>query len=371
MLNIGPQGLPRAAASARGGGAPADHLADLGDFGPNPGALGARVYVPDGLSRGAALVVVLHGCTQSAAGYDHGAGWSTLADAHGFALLFPEQRRANNAQNCFNWFLPGDTRRGEGEAASIAGMVRAMEVKHRLDPARVYVTGLSAGGAMAGVMLATYPEVFAGGAIIAGLAYGVAGDVQQALGAMRVGTGEGADGLAARVRSASAHTGPWPRVSVWHGDADHTVAAGNADAIVRQWAGLHGLAANPTSAAQGTGYAHRTWADADGRAAVEEWRIAAMGHGTPLGGGLGVAGPYMLDVGLSSTRHIAAFFGLANVEAEAAPRRRPAPTPHPKPTRTRRLTPDPLDARRAAAASGTSGVARTIEDALRKAGLMR
>ena len=366
MLNIGPHGLPRTAAYTRGGSALADRLADLGDFGPNPGALGARVYVPDGLARGAALVVVFHGCTQTAAGYDHGAGWSALADAHGFALLFPEQRKANNAQGCFNWFLPGDTRRGEGEAASIAGMIRAAEVKHRLDPARVFVTGLSAGGAMAGVMLATYPEMFAGGAIIAGLPYGVAHDVQQALGAMRLGTGEGAGGLAARVRSASAHAGPWPRVSIWHGDGDRTVAPGNADATVRQWTALHGLDAGAGHVERALGQTHRTWADADGQVAVEEWRIAGMGHGTPLDATLGAAGPYMLDVGVSSTRRIAAFFGLADAEAEVAPKRRPAPAPQPKPTRTRRLTPEPLDARRPA-----GGVGRTIEDALRKAGLMR
>ena len=354
--------------------APADHLAELGDFGGNPGALGARIHVPAGLPRGAALVVVLHGCTQTAAGYDRGAGWSALADAHGFALLFPEQHKANNAQGCFNWFLPQDTRRGEGEAASIAAMIRAMTVRHRLDPARTFITGLSAGGAMAGAMLATYPELFAGGAIIAGLPYGVAADVQQALGAMRIGTGEGAQGLAARVRAASAHTGRWPRVSVWHGDADRTVAPANADAIVRQWTALHGLAPTAMREQQVAGHAHNSWAGADGRVAVEEWRIRGMGHGTPLGEGLGVAGPHMLDVGLSSTRRIAAFFELAPAPAglASASGERPRTAVPAAPPRTRRLTPEPLETPRAAAGARIAGgVARTIEDALRKAGLMR
>ena len=118
-----------------------------------------------------ALVVVLHGCGQTAAAYDFGTGWSTLAKRYGFALLMPEQQGANNANTCFNWFNPGDVARGRGEAASIRQMVARMVADHKIDPRRIYVTGLSAGGAMTSVMLATYPEVFAGGAIIAGLPY--------------------------------------------------------------------------------------------------------------------------------------------------------------------------------------------------------
>jgi len=101
----------------------ADRLRDFPEFGSNPGALRARIYIPPSLPEHAALVVVLHGCTQTAAGYDHGSGWSQLADRHGFALLFPEQQRANNANLCFNWFAPGDIQRGGGEALSIAQMI--------------------------------------------------------------------------------------------------------------------------------------------------------------------------------------------------------------------------------------------------------
>ncbi|WP_327195408.1 alpha/beta hydrolase family esterase [Sphingobium sp. Ant17] len=97
-----------------------DRLDDLQAFGSNPGALRARIYVPANLAKGAALVVVLHGCTQNAAGYDHGAGWSQLADEQGFALLFPEQQRSNNPNLCFNWFSPVDSRRNSGEACRFA-----------------------------------------------------------------------------------------------------------------------------------------------------------------------------------------------------------------------------------------------------------
>ncbi|WP_409526893.1 PHB depolymerase family esterase [Rhizobium sp. G21] len=100
--------------------------------------------------------MVLHGCTQTAAGYDLGSGWSQLAEEKGFAVLFPEQQRSNNANLCFNWFEPGDIRRDVGEAASIKEMVDHVMQSHGLDSDRIYVTGLSAGGAMANVMLAAY-----------------------------------------------------------------------------------------------------------------------------------------------------------------------------------------------------------------------
>ncbi|RYD84555.1 MAG: PHB depolymerase family esterase, partial [Sphingomonadales bacterium] len=152
----------------------AGRLQGLTGFGSNPGNLAASVHIPERLSDRPALVVVLHGCLQTAAAYDSGSGWSHLADEHGFAVLFPEQRRANNANLCFNWFLPEDNARDLGEAHSISGMIAAVVRDHGIDPARVFVTGLSAGGAMASVMLATYPELFAGGAIIAGLPFGCA-----------------------------------------------------------------------------------------------------------------------------------------------------------------------------------------------------
>jgi poly(3-hydroxybutyrate) depolymerase len=112
----------------------------------NPGNLRGLFHVPAGLSGPAPLLVVLHGCTQNAGGYDQGAGWSRLADRHGFALLYPEQKRENNPNLCFNWYQRGDARRGGGEAASIAAMVAAMKARASIDSDRVFVTGLSAGG---------------------------------------------------------------------------------------------------------------------------------------------------------------------------------------------------------------------------------
>src|SRR6185503_4009237 len=161
---------------ARGAGHGSTRLREILDFGSNPGNLRMFGYRPSNLADSPALVVVLHGCTQSAAGYDLGAGWSTLADRYGFVLLFPEQQRSNNPNGCFNWFQPAHSQRGKGEPLSIRQMIEKSVVDHRIDRRRVFVTGLSAGGAMTSNMLACYPEVFAAGAIVAGLPYGAAND---------------------------------------------------------------------------------------------------------------------------------------------------------------------------------------------------
>ena len=304
------------------GEAPAS-LAPVAGFGANPGGLAMLTYVPDALAPAPALVVVLHGCGQNAAGYDRGAGWSRLADRHGFVLLFPEQSRTNNAQGCFNWFRPEDTRRGAGEAGSIREMIEHAVRRHGINRGRIFVTGLSAGGAMAAAMLAAYPDVFAGGAVIAGLPYGAASNVQEALESMsriRVRpAGEWGD----QVRSASRHPGPWPRLSVWHGEADTVVRNANAAELVKQWADLHGLPAAPTRREQVDGQLREVWCDGAGREVVESFTIAGMGHGTPLSVGAGdrqggSAAAFMLDVGISSSHHIVSFWGLSDDRPQGA-----------------------------------------------------
>ena len=177
------EGLLAGAAKAKGPGAAfsARHLREVASFGSNPGNLRMLTHMRRNLPKAPALVVALHGCTQTAADYDLGSGWSELAYRQGFAMLFPEQRRTNNPNNCFNWFLPSDTQRGAGEALSIRQMIDQMVEEQGIDRSRIFIVGLSAGGAMAAAMLAAYPEVFAGGAVIAGLPYGGAVNVQEAL----------------------------------------------------------------------------------------------------------------------------------------------------------------------------------------------
>lgn len=288
-----------------------DRLVDLGPFGSNPGALDAKLHLPKDLGRPAPLVVVLHGCTQTAAAYDFGSGWSRLADDYGFAVLFPQQSRSNNANTCFNWFLPSDIKRDQGEALSIRQMIQTVVSRHDIDPTRIFITGLSAGGAMANVMLATYPELFAGGAIIAGLPYGTATTVPEAFDRMRGHGLSAAASLQTVLRAASAHVGPWPTISVWQGTKDHTVAPANALAIAEQWRGVHAAHHAPEIASV-DGHRRMVWTDLNGREAIELFQVGGMGHGTPIdaSSGYGKACPYMLDIGLSSTQHIARSWGL-------------------------------------------------------------
>jgi poly(hydroxyalkanoate) depolymerase family esterase len=261
---------------------------------------------------------------QTAAGYAAGTGWNEAADRLGFALLAPEQTNANNIGGCFNWFQPGDVAREGGEAASIRQMIARMIADHGLDARRIYVTGLSAGGAMAAALLAAYPEIFAGGAVIAGLPYGAASNVPEALNAMRRAPEHANSDWAARVRSASDHKGPWPVVSIWHGDADATVHVSNAEALTGQWTALHRVSTQSPEIEDGPGYARRSWRGADGRTVLESWSVAGLAHGVPIHAGndkdsFGQAGPYFIEAGLSSTLKIAAFWGLARPSSHVAP----------------------------------------------------
>ena len=267
-------------------------------FAPNPGNLRMFRHLPRGLKAGAPLVVVLHGCGQTAAGYDQGAGWCQLADSLGFAVLAPEQKAVNNPNTCFNWFNPEDITRGEGEAASIAAMIQTVIETHRLDAGRVFITGLSAGGAMASVMLANYPEP-----LKTPHQWGDA------------------------VRAASDYRGPWPRISIWHGAADMVVNIGNAQASVAQWADLHELSLATAKQEMVDGAVRLRW---DSR--LEVYTLQVLGHGTPIDSAdVGQPGPFIIDAGISSTRRISEFWGLMPATAskpKPAPARMP-PSPQP------------------------------------------
>ncbi|MDB5644102.1 MAG: Esterase [Hyphomicrobiales bacterium] len=288
-------------------------LVEVTDFEPNPGQLRMFVHVPKRLPARPALVVVLHGCRQTAQGYDLGTGWSQIAERDGFIVCLPEQRGGNNPQQCFNWFTERSTTRGSGEAGSIAAMVEHLAVAHDVDRKRIFVTGLSAGGAMTATMLATYPEVFAAGAVIAGLPYRAAVSVGGALDVMSNGDRRSAADAADAVRGASEHAGPWPRLSVWHGTADETVTKDNAAALIAQWRELTGVRSAPSREESVRGQVHRVWLSATGAEQIEEYELADFGHGAPLDvAALGQAGPFLLEAGISSTLHIAEFFGLGS-----------------------------------------------------------
>ena len=341
---------------------------------PNPGGLRMLVHVPDGIAPGAPLVVVLHGCTQTGEAYAEGAGWLSLADRYGFVVLCPEQATGNNPNRCFNWFQADDTARGSGEVASIAAMTRQVISDHGIDPERVFVTGLSAGGAMTAALLASYPDLFAGGAIIAGLPFGAANTLSEAMGAMMQPRAQASAVWGDKVRKASPHQGPWPSVSIWHGDADATVRPASADALIQQWTDVHGLTAPPQKARTPDGRLFDVWLSPTGQPLVENHRIPGLPHGTPVktGGpdGVGVAGPYLIDMGLSSSLEIALGWGIARADPHQVSGAAPVTQPSETPPRTAKEAPA-AGARGRPRTSREDGITSVIENALRAAGLMR
>ncbi|MFH9112053.1 extracellular catalytic domain type 1 short-chain-length polyhydroxyalkanoate depolymerase [Streptomyces globisporus] len=321
-------GAAGASATAPAEARAAAALERVTSFGANPGGLNMYVYRPATLPANAPVVVALHGCTQSAQVYSDNAGLNTFADRHGFLVVYAETTTANNASKCFNWFQPGDTRRGQGEAASIRQMVALAATAYGADTGRVQVTGLSAGGAMTSVMLAAYPDVFAAGAVVAGIPYGCGVDVVSAFGCMSPGVDRTPAAWAQAVRDAHpGFEGPWPRVAIWHGDNDATVAPRNADELRDQWTAVHGLGQTPgrTSTIGPNSTRRSEYLSADGGVSVVEVnRVPGIGHGTPVDPGsgaeqCGATGTQHFIDSICSSYGITRFFGLDGTTTPAPP----------------------------------------------------
>jgi poly(hydroxyalkanoate) depolymerase family esterase len=265
------------------------------DFGSNPGRLTMLVHVPAvPPAPGAPLVVLLHGCGQAATTFARDAGWIALADRLGVPLVLPEQTGANNHGRCFNWFRPNHVRRGFGEALSIRQMVATATKRFRSDPNRIYIAGLSAGGAMTAALMAAYPDVFAAGAVVAGLPVGAAISTSEALRRMaEAGPDRSPAAWAELARRAApiGYQGPWPRLSIWHGEDDRVVDPANSRLLAGQWSALHGLA-SPELQQLPDARCDR-W-NQDERPIVELWSLPGLAHAWPV----------------SARSHIARFWGL-------------------------------------------------------------
>lgn len=328
--------------------AQAASLTPVASFGSNPGNLAMYAYRPDNLPAGAPAVVLLHGCAQDATTYFTNSGWRRYADQWRFALILAEQKSANNSTSCFNWFETGDTSRGQGEALSIKQMVDHAKSTYGIAANRVYVSGLSAGGAMAATMLATYPDVFAGGSIIAGVPYRCATSMINAFSCMSPGVDKTPAQWGTLVRNAHpGYSGTRPRVAIWHGTADYTVATANATESRDQWTNVAGVSQTPTST---TTLPAGTTLETYGNDQVRLYRITGMGHGTPVDPGsaadqCGTAGAYFLDT-ICSAYHDALYFGLNSTDptptVSPSPTASPTPTASPSPTVSPTPTPTPV-----------------------------
>ncbi|MGG5808271.1 extracellular catalytic domain type 1 short-chain-length polyhydroxyalkanoate depolymerase [Falsiroseomonas sp. CW058] len=246
-----------------------------------------RLYIPAALPAGAAppLLVMLHGCTQTPEDFAAGTRMNALAEEHGLLVAWPAQSQAANAQRCWNWFNPDDQRRDGGEPALIAGITRQVIRDHGADGRRVYVAGLSAGGAKAAIMGMAYPDLYAAVGVHSGLACGAARDIPSAFAAMRQG--------------AAAPAAPGGRVVptiVFHADRDTTVHPVNGDQVIAQ-SGAAGLRREEETGRQPGGHAWRRTLhrDADGRVLLEQWLVQGGGHawsgGSPAGSYTDPRGP--------------------------------------------------------------------------------
>ncbi len=247
-----------------------------------------KLYIPAHKGDGRRpLVIMLHGCTQNADDFAAGTGMNALAEEHGAVVAYPEQITTANHLGCWNWFNPKDQLRDKGEPSIIAGLTRALIAELNIDPDRVFVAGLSAGGAMAEVMSATYPDLYAGAGIHSGLVYGAASDTGSAFVAM---SGK-SPGRAKRARDRV-------RTIIFHGGADQKVHPTNGELILAEArAGLsaHHLERTERGNANGRHYKRTVVADAHGVPQVEYWNIEGLGHawsgGSPQGSHTDRQGP--------------------------------------------------------------------------------
>ena len=301
----------------------AQPITQITSFGTNPGALNMYDYVPTGLTGKIPLVVALHGCTENATSYAQQSGWNKLALLHGFCMAYAEQTSINNSSDCFNWFDTTQIERNKGEALSIIQMVSYMKAHYNIDTTRIYVTGLSAGGAMTAVMMAVYPDVFKAGAVMAGIPYWAATNSTTALYVMDgfvVNKFTPAQWAQLVRKQFPGYTGSYPRLAVFQGTADAVVDTDNTTQLIDQWTELnhaHQSIDSTYSSFQGNANVQQTiYNDSSKNPAVYHYKITGMGHAIAVDTGScprqgGATATYSVEEkGFHSTYWAAQFFGL-------------------------------------------------------------
>jgi poly(hydroxyalkanoate) depolymerase family esterase len=287
---------------------PLDHFQVFNNFGDNPGELTASYLSPSKHTK--SLVVLLHGCVQRGQALAKQSGFLALAKQHNFTLLLPQQSPKNNVKSCFNWFSEQDTAKDQGEVLSIKNMIIALKAQSEFE--RVYIAGLSAGGAMTSAILTHYPELFSAGAVIAGLPYPCANDLAKAISCMRNGPSQSSVELARLAMQGNEAVEQWPRLIVITGNNDNVVNPKNSQHLALQWSKLskNSLAIVKTSQVD---YRQTLWQSNEEPPQVKLVEINGISHGVTVNSTFenrDVSANFLFESSLDSASDIIDFWSL-------------------------------------------------------------
>lgn len=271
---------------------------EISFFGDNPGKLDAYLHIPPNAVPGMPLMIVLHGCSQTAKDAAELTGWNELADSYGFYVLYPEQKVINNGSRCFNWFLEKDYQKNSGENASIKNMMSYVQAKYHLNALETYITGLSAGAAMSTIMIADYPELFKGAAVLSGGPYKSAENIAGSFGALAGNVDKSPEEWGDLVRAVNpAYQGTYPKLMIFHGKNDAIVDFKNCNELIEQWSNVLNISMTDTSVTHPqTDIARIAYLDALQVEQIIAIEVDNMGHallvdpgsGVDQGGGKGI-----------------------------------------------------------------------------------
>ncbi|GAC1359874.1 MAG: hypothetical protein NVSMB42_19340 [Herpetosiphon sp.] len=260
-----------------------------GSYAGTAGTRTYKLYIPTGYrEQRVPLVVMLHGCTQNPDDFATGTGMNEVAEEHTMLVVYIEQPGGANRGRCWNWFQPDDQSRNAGEPSIIAGLTEQLKATYHVDPERIYLGGMSAGGAMAVIMAATYPDLYAAVGVHSGLPYRSAHDVASAFKVQASGQSDPRALRTAAERSQRPGTSVVPMI-VFHGDADTTVNRANADQVINQWVGLQDTSGTSDGAepritvskerpVTGHPYTCTVYRDVRGQVLHEKWLVHGMNH---------------------------------------------------------------------------------------------
>ncbi|MHB1107321.1 MAG: extracellular catalytic domain type 1 short-chain-length polyhydroxyalkanoate depolymerase [Lutibacter sp.] len=293
-------------------------LVEITDFGANKGNLEMYVYKPINNDLKVPLVVVLHGCVQTANEIAEQSGWNTLADANNFMVIYPQQKVENNLNKCFNWYENLDISKNDGESETIKEMIQYAIQNFDVDPSKIFVTGISAGGAMANVLMANYPDLFKSGAIMSGIPFKAANDLATAYAAMQGKVEKTPDEWVTSISNNNPnYEGKYPKIVIFHGIDDPFVNVKNAEIIEIQWKGIHKIASEPAIIPEFNGNPEiaKTTYFKNNCPIIVKYEINNLGHAMAVDPGTekqqgGNVARFALDKNFHTTYWTAKFFGM-------------------------------------------------------------